>query len=139
MADASIDASGTIESHVVSASTPLSPAVLRQIANDGPLDEISNHPGAVRHHIYWHRHRNEADNTFRTPMLFVTYQTTRHGPQDEFRLCLVRRGFLIDAGTKSENDMKDVIDGLEEDIPQGHMEVVILGPKLPGPDGCEEG
>lgn len=129
MENASIDLSGPMESHVISASNLLSPAVLQQIADSGTLDEISNLSGAVRHHIYWHGSRNEADNTLRKSMLFFIYQTTRHGPQNGFRLCLVHRGFQITSPTKEEGDKGDEIDRLEEEIPQGHVEVIILGSK----------
>lgn len=138
MASASNDVSGHMESHVISTSSPLSPAILQQIAVSGTLDEISNHPGAVRHHIYWHGNRNEADNTLRKPLLFFIYQTARQGPQNGFRLCIVLSGFQITSPTKSESDMEDNIDRLEKEIPQGHMEVVFLGPKPTAPSGGEE-
>lgn len=138
MASASPNGSGHMESHVISTSNPLSPAILQQIATSGTLDEISNHSGAVRHHIYWHGNRNEADNTLRKPMLFFIYQTARQGPQNGFRLCLVHRGFQITSPTQPENDVEDNIDRLEKEIPQGHMEVVFLGPKPTGPSGSEE-
>lgn len=138
MASASNDVSDHLQSHIISASNPLSPVVLQQIANAGILDEISNHSGAVRHHIYWHGNRDEADNTLREPVLFFIYQTTRHGPQNGFRLCLVHRGFHIASATKSEDDVEDDIDRLEKEIPQGHMEVVLLGPEPTASGGCEE-
>lgn len=140
MANASIDdVSGQMESHIISASNPLPPAVLQQIAHGGALDEISNQAGSVRHHIYWHGNRNKADNTLRMPMLFFIYQTTRHGPQNGFRLCLVHSGFHIASTTKSDDDdVEDDIDCLEKAIPQGHMEVVFLGPKPTVPDDSDE-
>jgi hypothetical protein len=60
-------------------------------------------------------------------MLFFVYQTTRHGPQNGFRLCLVHRGFYIASESKADGDPEDDIDRLERVIPQGHMEVVVLG------------
>lgn len=116
-----------MESHLVSASNPLSSAVLQQIANACVLDEISTHPGAVRHHIYHHGKRNAADDTLLMPMLFFIYQTTRHGPQNGFRLCLVYEGYHIASAVKAEGDAEDDIDRLEKEIVQGHMEVVFLG------------
>ena len=59
-------------------------------------------------------------------MLFWVYQTTRHGPQNGFRLCLVRRGFHIASAAKAEGEPEDDIDRLERLIPQGHK-VVLLG------------
>lgn len=131
MANASFDASGHMESHIVSASNPLSPVFLQQLADADTLDEISNYPGAVRHHIYWHGNRNKADNTLRMGMLFFIYQTTRHGPQNGFRLCVVYSGFHIASPTKPEGNGEDDIHRLEKEISQGHMEVVFLGSKPP--------
>lgn len=136
MANASIDAFGHMESHIVSASNPLSRVLLQKIADAGPLDETSNYPGAVRHHIYWFGNRNKADNTLSMAMMFFIYQTTRHGPQNGFRLCVVQSGFHIASATKSEGDEEDDIDRLEKEIPQGHMEVVFIGPKPPDHSEC---
>jgi len=116
-----------MQSHIVSETAPLSPSVLQQIANNSPLDEISNSVGAVRHHIYWHGRRNKKTNVLEVPMLFYIYQTTRYGPQNGFRLCLVHRGFHIASPGKEDGASEDDIDRLEAPIPQGHMEVVILG------------
>lgn len=138
MANASLDAFGHMESHIVSASSPLSPVLLQQIANAGAFDEISNYPGAVRHHIYWYGKRNKTDNTLFNAMLFFIYQTTRHGPQNGFRLCVVNSGFHIASATKSEGDGEDDIDRLEKEIPQGHIEVVFLGSKPPDYSESEE-
>ena len=138
MDSASTEVPGQMESHIISASNPLSPAVLQHIAEAGALDEISNFSGAVRHHIYWHGNLNKADNTLRVPMLFFIYQTARHGPQNGFRLCLIHEGFHIASATKPEGDVEDDIDRLEQEIPQGHMEVVFLGQKPNASGGCEE-
>ena len=129
MASASIDVFNHMESHIISASNPRSFALLRQIVNSNTLDEISNASGSVRHHIHWHGNRNKVDNVLRESMLFFIYQTTRHGPQNEFRFCFVHKGFRIFSATKMEGDREDNIDLLEKEIPQGHMEVVSLGPK----------
>lgn len=129
MANASSNASGNLESHIISASNPLSPDFFQQLAHAGPLDETSNYPGSVRHYIYGFGNRNRADNTLVRAMLFFIYQTARHGPQNGFRLCVVQSGFHIASATKSAGDGEDDIDRLEKEIPQGHMEVVFLGPK----------
>ena len=129
-----------MESHIVPGSDPLLLTFLRQIAHTGILDEISNLSGAVRHHIYWHSKRNKADDTINLPMLFFIYQTSTHGPQAGFRLCLINKGFRITAATKSEeinDDVEDDIDRLEREIPPCHMEVVSLGPKPPMTGVCE--
>jgi hypothetical protein len=114
--------------HVISELNHLSLVVLHQIAVAGSLDEISNFPGAVRHHIFQHGNRDKAANTLRQSMLFFIYQTGRHGPQNGFRLCLIHRGFHIASGAKVEGEAKDDIDRLEKNIPNGHMEVVVVGP-----------
>lgn len=141
MASASSEVSGPMESHIISASNPFSFVVLQQIANASALDEISNFSGSVRHHIYHHGLRDRATNTMGKSMLFFIYQTTRHGPQNGFRLCLVHRGYHIASPTKSEYDAEDDIDRLEKAIPQGHMEVVVLGEVPPDvilDEACEE-
>lgn len=113
--------------HIVSGGTPLPTAILRQIATAGPLDQISNLRDAVRSHIFWHGERHETTGRLQAPMLFCVYQTTRHGPQNGFRLCLVHRGFYIASEARIEGDPEDDIDRLEAFIPEGHMEVVVLG------------
>lgn len=72
-------------------------------------------------------------------MLFFVYQTTRHGPQNGFRLCLVHRGFSIASESKADGDPEDDIDRLERVIPQGHMEVVVLGDGPATADGHNDG
>lgn len=130
MANASSNTSGPLESHVITDSNPLPPTVFQQFADAGTLDEISNAPGAVRHHIYWRGSRDRADNTLRKTMLFFIYQTTRHGPQNGFRLCVVYAGFCINSPAKAEDDeVEDDIDRLEKPIPQGYKEIVFLGSK----------
>lgn len=117
-----------MESHIVTTSAPLPASVLQQIARDGPLDEISNAPGAVRLHISRHPHRDRATGVLETPMLFLIFQTGRYGPQNGFRLCTVRRGFRIGSATKAAGAaVEDGIDELEREIPQGHVEVAFLG------------
>ncbi|KAJ4312921.1 hypothetical protein N0V84_009690 [Fusarium piperis] len=116
--------------NVVTPQNPLSPSLLHQFALGSPLDEISNRPGAIRHHIFWHGDRNKETNKLERSMFFFVYQTGRFGPQNGFRLCLVHRGFHIASATKAEGDAEDDIDRLEKDIPQGHMEVVVLGEAL---------
>jgi len=111
----------------LSGDTSLPPAILRQIAIAGAVDEISNIPDAVRSHIFWHGKRHEVTGKLEAPMLFCVYQTTRHGPQNGFRLCLVHQGFYIASEAKSEGDPEDDNDRLEAFIPEGHMEVVVLG------------
>ncbi|KAG7004492.1 hypothetical protein G7Y79_00025g057780 [Physcia stellaris] len=113
---------------MANASSDLS-AILQQLANSGTLPEISKASGAVRHHIYWHGSRNPSNNRLRKSMLFLVYQTTRHGPQNGFRLVLVREGFRITLGEEGV-DEEDEVERLEREIPMGCVEVVVLGPKI---------
>lgn len=59
-------------------------------------------------------------------MLFLIYQTTRHGPQNGFRLCMVHQGYYIGPDNQSYID-EDDIDLPEKPIPCGHKELAILG------------
>jgi hypothetical protein len=125
-----------VQSHIFSEENPLSPSVIAQIADAAALDEISNIPGAVRHHIYWHGKRDKETNTLMRAMLFWVYQTTRHGPQNGYRLLLVHQGYHIASPTKPDGELEDDIDLVEKPIPQGHKEVIILGerPHFPASD-----
>ncbi|EPE35397.1 hypothetical protein GLAREA_11096 [Glarea lozoyensis ATCC 20868] len=114
-------------SHVVTEEKPLPLAFFQQIANASALDEISNSTGSVRFHIFWHGNRNRDTNKLLTSLMFFVYQTTRHGPQNGFRLCLVHPGFHIPSPDKIYGDPEDDIDRLEKTIPQGHMEIFVLG------------
>lgn len=125
MANASFDASGRISFRVESALVYLSSKTRQRYI----LDEIFNYPGAVHHHIYWYGNRNKVDNTLRMGMLFFIYQTTRHGPQNEFRFCVVYSNFHIASPTRSKGNGEDDIARLEKGIPQGHIEVLFLGSK----------
>ncbi|EEU48984.1 uncharacterized protein NECHADRAFT_75696 [Fusarium vanettenii 77-13-4] len=113
--------------NVVTPQTPLPPSILHQLALGSPLDEISNYPGGIRHHIFYHGDRKKKTNKLERSMLFFVYQTGRFGPQNGFRLCLVHQGFHIASATKGEEGLEDDIDRLERDIPQGHIEIVVLG------------
>lgn len=125
-------------SHIVSAETPLPPVMLQEIAADSPLDEISNTAGAVRSHIFWNDERDSVTGKLRKSMFFFVYQTTRHGPKNRCRLCLVHRGFYTAYESKVEGDPEDDIDRLEAVIPQGHMEVAVLGDVADGQDAARD-
>ncbi|KAI1081704.1 hypothetical protein F5B20DRAFT_52989 [Whalleya microplaca] len=127
-------ASPTLQQYIVTESSPLTPDVLQQIANAGTLDEIPNADGSVRHHIY-HLRDHGKDGFMKHAATFFIYQTTRHGPQNGFRFCLVNPGYYLASPTKADTDEEDDIDRLEKVIPQGYMEVAILGtPPPPCPD-----
>jgi len=88
--------------------------------------------------------------------MFFVYQTGQHGPQNGFRFVVVHQGYWIDSPTKDKGEGKgkekgeggngtgkekgekgsegrkeeDEIDCIERPIPQGHMEIVILGTEI---------
>ncbi|KAK4223550.1 hypothetical protein QBC38DRAFT_372940, partial [Podospora fimiseda] len=136
-------------SHIVSSNTssvlPVEVQVLREIATaDTALDEISNFPGSIRHYIFCRGRPDAVTGRLRRGLLFFIYQTGRHGPQNGFRLCLVHRGFYMASSsettsTRAEGEVfEDDIDRIGRDIPQGHMEVVILGDSPPAAVDDEE-
>lgn len=118
-----------MKNQIFSADVPISPSLIRELANAGALDEISNSPGSVRHHIFYFGMREEKTNKTQKSMLFAIYQTGRHGPQNGYRLCLVHRGYNIPSPDAARGE-EDEIDVLERIIPQDHEEIVILGENL---------
>ncbi|KAK1635254.1 hypothetical protein BDP81DRAFT_472783 [Colletotrichum phormii] len=116
-----------MQSHVLSITASLPLSMVREMANSGAIDEISNSPNAVRHHIYWNSMRDNKTSKTQKSVLFAIYQTGQHGPQNGYRLCLVHQGYNIVSAKKSDGASDDEIDSLEKDIPQGHEEMVILG------------
>jgi hypothetical protein len=146
----------TMKSQILTSTSPLPLAMLQEIANAGALDEISNHPGSVRHHMYWRCGREKETNRLRQAVMFFVYQTGRHGPQNGFRFVVVHQGYWVGSPTKDKRERKgeggningnekveesdkrgeedegegDEIDRIERPIPQGHMEVVIMGTEM---------
>ncbi|OBT65385.1 hypothetical protein VE03_06079 [Pseudogymnoascus sp. 23342-1-I1] len=101
-----------------------SSAYLTELALSGSLDEISNSPGSVCHHI--RNHGVVLGGVTRKAVFFVIYQTGRYGPQNGFRLCLVHEGFEIGDGDKS-GEQRDAVDDAEMPVAQGAMEIIRLG------------
>ena len=100
------------------ASFPVS--ILDELATS--IDQLSNYPGAVRHHIQSAAAHGARENAMTwKSILFVIYQTGRYGPQNSFRLCLVHEGF------DTESDMSEA----EKKIEQDTQEFIVLGPKPP--------
>lgn len=124
-----------ISTYVLTPSTPLPAAAIDEIATDGAFDEIPNHPDSVRSYIYNSRYRDKETSKLWRGLLFVVYQRGRYGPQNGFRLVFVHDGYFIagksrelrggDGGDREQEE--DEIALVERDIPQGHVEVVILG------------
>ncbi len=150
-----------MESYLASHSyAPLPTTALQRIASAGfddisTLDEISNHPGAVRHHLFHHGsyerystsskakeyakgngagsgNGNGNGRTLSQPMLFFVYTTGRHGPQNGYRLCLALKGYRVGGAVKAEGEGEDEIDRLEKEIPQGGVEFVGIGEEASG-------
>ncbi|KAI2606452.1 uncharacterized protein GGS25DRAFT_524118 [Hypoxylon fragiforme] len=110
-------------------------AMLQEVAEAAPLDQVSNSPGSVRWHICHRGQIHKETNTLKHTLLFLIYQTTRHGPQNGFRLCCVHEGYSVGGEGEGEGEGEDDIDILEKPIPQGHMELAILGsPRNPDSD-----
>lgn len=128
----------TIQSHIISSSTTLPASILQQIASTGVLDEISNYPGAVRHHIYHSGNHRRDDIASRRSLLFFVYQTGRDGPQNGFRLCIVHNDYRLASPDKGEGHAEDDVDRLEAAIPQGHVEAVVLGRAVVGENEASE-
>ncbi|KAI8965208.1 hypothetical protein F5Y11DRAFT_362251 [Daldinia sp. FL1419] len=129
---------GMLQQRIITDTSSIS-SMIQEIANSSPLDEICNAPGSVRWHICRQNNRDPASNTVRMPMLFFIYQTTRHGPQNGFRLCLVHEGYYLGSEDQSDMDQDDV-DILEKPIPYGHKELAILGvpPRIRSPNQSDE-
>ena len=60
------------------------------IALSGALDEISTASGAIARYV--NSQGTVRDGATTKPVLFVVYQTEKHGPQNGYRLLLVREG-----------------------------------------------
>lgn len=115
---------------------------IRQLVTTHYFDEIPNYPGAVRRFL-WNKspNPNNKKKTFtgvaECSHMFSIYQSGRYGPQNGFRFVIVQKGYPITSATKPEGGATedDEIDALEKPIPQGHMEIVVLGKSvhIPGP------
>ena len=97
-------------------------AALRILANSGALDEISNSEDGDgierRIRSFGSQGGHVKDGVTQQAVLFVIYQTGRHGPQNGFRLALVLEGVRVE-------DAREKLKGaVEEDA----EEYVIVGP-----------
>lgn len=97
-------------------------ASLRVLANSGALDEIPNgYDGSgieSRIRTAGHTGGLVKDGVTRKSVLFVIYQTGRHGPQNGFRLALVLEGVRVEEARERLNGV----------IEQGAEEFVTVGP-----------
>ena len=90
-----------------------------QLAICGALDEISNANGSVEQYIRGQGLVEGEGSKTRHALLFVVYETGRHGPQNGFRIVLVHSGF--DLGRRDDMGAAEARLGL------GSMEMIILG------------
>lgn len=97
-------------------------ASLRVLANSGALDEYSNgYDGSgieSRIRMAGSQGGLVKDGVTRKSVLFVIYQTGRHGPQNGFRLALVLEGVRVE-------EARERLIGV---IEQGAEEFVTVGP-----------
>lgn len=130
-----------MESHTLSDATPLPRHMFWSFINSHDFHEISNHPGAVRHHIFNQvmlNNKKKKPGKAEQSIAFCIYQRGRYGPQNGYRFCVVHKGYPVGPKEKKEGDPEDDIDRLEKDIPQGHEEMVVLGEPYLFPDPEEE-
>lgn len=115
--------------HTLSPIAPLPQRMFWSFVNAHTMDEIANYPGAVRKHIFNSCMRDKKNTTGKAEqdIAFVIYQRGRYGPQNGYRFCVVHAGYIIGGKEKVEGEPEDDIDKLENDIPQGHEEMVVLG------------
>ena len=97
-------------------------ASLKLLANSGALDEISNGDdgSGIERRISMPGSQGGLvrDGITRKSVLFVIYQTGRHGPQNGFRVALVLEGARVKEATQR-------LSGLVE---QDAEEYVVIGP-----------
>lgn len=116
---------------------------IRQLVTTHCFDEIPNSPGTVRNFL-WNqspdpsKKKKKFTGVAEHSYMFCVYQTGRYGPQNGFRFVIVQRGYPIASATKAAGTGEDEIDALEKPIPQGHMEIVVLGKSVHIPDPTEE-
>lgn len=95
---------------------------LKRLANSGALDEISNaDDGSAierRIQVAGSQGRQVQDGVLRKSVLFIIYQTGRHGPQNGFRVALVLEGARLE---EAREKLKGVVE-------QGAEEFVVVEP-----------
>lgn len=106
-----------------------SASFLLQLANSAALDEISNVQGCPSHYIRNRGLVHSSTGKTQRALLFVVYQTGRHGPQNGFRLCLVNEGFQIGhrEALSTQQVNTQALEVLEGEIVQDAMEYIVLG------------
>lgn len=97
-------------------------ASLKLLANSGALDEISNgdNGSGIERRILMAGSQGGLvlDGVTRKSVLFIIYQTGRHGPQNGFRIALVLEGVKV---VEARERLKDVVE-------QEAEEFVVVGP-----------
>ena len=93
-------------------------ASFREIACAGALDEISNAEDGKGIELAVRRGGLVRDGKTSKSLLFVVYQTDRHGPQNGFRLALVMEGVSPE---RAREELKAV-------VAQDSVEYVVVRP-----------
>ena len=98
-------------------------ASLRLLANSGALDEISNGDdgSGIERRILMAGSQGGLvkDGVTRKAVLFIVYQTERHGPRNGFRVALVLEGARVD---EARERLKVVVEENAE-------ELTVIGPR----------
>ena len=98
-------------------------ASLKLLANSGALDEISNldDGDGIERRIMTPGSQGGLvkDGVLRKSVLFVVYQTGRHGPQNGFRVALVLEGARV----------QKAVERLRVEVEQDAEEFVTVGPE----------
>lgn len=103
-------------------------AAMREMACSGALDEISNAEDGTGIELAVKRAGMAASGKTQRAVLFVLYQTERHGPQNGFRLALVKEGVTVE-------DAREKLKGAVE---QGAEEFMIVRPDAVEGDASHE-
>lgn len=96
-------------------------ALVKELACAGILDEISNNEegGAIGRYVRYAGKVPQGDEQTTTKaFLFLVYQTGRHGPQNGFRLALVKEGVTAAMA----------VERLKAEVPPDAAECVVVKP-----------
>lgn len=102
---------------------------MRELACSGALDEISNAEDGAGIGLAARGAGVVRGEKTQRAVFFVVYQAGRHGPQNGFRLALVKEGVRVEDAMKK---LKGVVE-------QGAEEFVIVEPDAVGEDGSSYG
>ncbi|KAL8709076.1 MAG: hypothetical protein Q9220_006097 [cf. Caloplaca sp. 1 TL-2023] len=100
---------------------------LHHLANASLLDEISNSEDgdAIARYVRNQAKASSSEGNTTKDILFVIYQTGRHGPQNGFRLALVKEGVRVG----------EAVERLKGEVGQGVEECVVVESEDEAPAG----